>query len=275
MRKLAAFLLFFLLFVSPAFAVSVSIDNYPSSVTSDSFNVDVSVLGASAGQNYLRAEIYKGGTTNYFGETYSGSDWYGGSSGTSYFPINIVDSKTTASATLQVRIGTPTSTEFPGAGSYKLKIKRYTSSGNAAGSDDESIVDLTVNYSAPTTPTPTPKPSSSSSSSSSSSTTSLVKSPTFSKVSAPTASQVSSVNSTNSLVSRQNTNNSDKIATDFAKVRNVPPTRAPNGRVAVLGTSKKEFPFVITLILGALFSVVSAGIVIFRNWDKVKIWLEN
>lgn len=272
MRKLLVIFLLLCLFPSPAFAVSVTINNAPSSVSSDPFNVDVSVMGASVEQNYLRAEIYKDGTTNYFGETHNGSDWYRGSSGTSYFPINIVDSKTTASASLQVRIGTPSSTEFPGSGSYKLKIKRYTSSGNAAGSDDESVVDLTVNYSAPATPTPTSKPSSSSSSSS---TTSSVKSPTSAKISAPTIGQVSSVNSTNSLVSRQNTNNSDKIATDFARVRNISPTPAKNSEVAVLGSSKREFPFVAFLILGMLLMVIAVGVWVFRNWEKVKIWLGN
>jgi len=275
-RKLTAFLLFFLLYVPQAFAVSIAINNAPSSVSSDPFNVDVSVLGASAGQNYLRAEIYKDGTTNYFGETYSGSDWYGGSSGLSYFPINIVDSKTTASASLQVRIGTPTSTEFPSSGSYKLKIKRYTSSGNAAGSDDESVVDLTVNYSAPNTLTPTPKPSSSSGSSSTKTSSSTVKAPTPTKVS--TASNTSSSNASTSLTSsntKQTVNNSDKIATDFARVRNISPTPAKSSEVAVLGSSKKEFPFVAFLILGMLLTGSAAGVWIFRNWDKVKIWLEN
>lgn len=158
--------LFFLFFFFPqyTFAVTTSITNYPSTISSEPFLIDVSIVGAASGVNYLRADLYKEGTTNYFGETYNNTSWYGGSDGLMYFPITIV-SGATASASIQARIGTPTSSEFSGPGSYKLKIRRYTSSGNAASSDLQVPKDVQINFSTPTpTPTPAPGPTSSSTS---------------------------------------------------------------------------------------------------------------
>lgn len=157
---LVAFLLF--LFCLPltksVFAVSVSITNFPSSITSDSFTVNVSVLGASSGTNFIRVDLYKDGTQNYFGETYNGSDWYSGSDGKQYFPITIIDSKSTASASLQARIGVPNSSDYDNQGSYRMRIRRYTSSGGQGSEDpSNSAVSVAINVSTPT-PTPTPPP---------------------------------------------------------------------------------------------------------------------
>ncbi len=173
---LVAFLLFLFctFFAKPAFAVSVTITNFPSSIASDSFTVNVSVLGASSGTNYIRVDLFKDGTQNYFGETYNGNDWYSGSDGKQYFPITIIDSKSTASASLQARIGVPNSSDYDGQGSYKMRIRRYTNSGGQ-GSEDPNIsaVSIGITVSTPTpvptntptnapastaTPTPTPAP---------------------------------------------------------------------------------------------------------------------
>ena len=146
-------------FSSKVFAVSVSITNFPSSITSDSFTVNVSVLGASSGTNYIRVDLYKDGTQNYFGETYNGSDWYSGSDGKQYFPITIIDSKSTVAASLQARIGIPNSSDYDNQGSYKMRIRRYTSSGGQGSEDpSNSAVSIAINVSTPT-PTPTPMPS--------------------------------------------------------------------------------------------------------------------
>src|SRR4051794_40273609 len=103
--------IFFLLsfFVSPSvvLAVTITVDQIPQSVTTEPFTINVSVLGASQGQNYLRADLYKEGTSEYFGETYNGSDWYSGSSGAQYLPITVLDSKTAVQTPMQIRIGTP------------------------------------------------------------------------------------------------------------------------------------------------------------------------
>jgi len=115
----------------------VIIDNFPSEIKSEPFDVGVSVKGAKDGINYLRIELYKDGSTEYFGQTFNGKDWYGGSDGKSYLTIEIVNGS--ASATLKGRIIEPDS------GDFKLKIKRYTSSGSGSN-DTENPVALKINY---------------------------------------------------------------------------------------------------------------------------------
>ena len=83
-KILAALLLFWLFFASKAYAVTISITDIPSTITDAPFVLTASISGASAGTNYLRVEIFKDGTNNYFGETYNGSDWYSGGDGTLY-----------------------------------------------------------------------------------------------------------------------------------------------------------------------------------------------
>jgi hypothetical protein len=147
-------------------AVTININNYPSTISSlDPFQVEVAVSGATNATNYLRADLYKEGTTNYFGETYNGSDWYNGSDGKLYFPVQIQNAS--VSATISVQIGNPTNTDYQGPGTYKLKIRRYTSSGSQSSNDTQTPADLQITYlfSTPTptptsSPTPTPTPTS-------------------------------------------------------------------------------------------------------------------
>lgn len=117
-------------------------------------------MGASSGTNYIRVDLYKDGTQNYFGETYNGSDWYSGSDGKQYFPITIIDSKSTASAALQARTGVPSISDYDGQGSYKMRIRRYTTSGGQGSEDpNTSAVSVAITISTPTpTPTFTPQP---------------------------------------------------------------------------------------------------------------------
>jgi len=161
---------FFILFLFPQaiFAVTVTVDSYPPSISSAPFSLTVSVLGANAGKNYLRVDLSKEGTSPYFGETYNGNEWYFGSSGTSYFPIDIISSTSTASATFQAQVGELSSTSYLGPGAYKLRIRRYTSASSYAPSD---LYDITIDIPTPSptpdltaaptsnpTPTPTPTP---------------------------------------------------------------------------------------------------------------------
>jgi hypothetical protein len=158
-KKIFAFFIPLLLFVFPQkiFAVTIEISNYPTVVNTDPFNVSVYVSGPSDGKNYLRIDIYRESTTNYFGETYNGTDWYSGSSGLSYFAIDVINS--TASAILQGRVGNPSLTDYSGPGKYKLRIRRYTASGNPASNDDQIPVELDIQVATPTpTPTLTPQP---------------------------------------------------------------------------------------------------------------------
>lgn len=143
------------------FAVSIEISNSPSTISDSMFEVSVNVSGANDGTNYLRVDLYKEGASNYFGETYNGSDWYSGSDGLKYFPITIIDS--TASAVLKAQVGNPTSTKYPGPGEYKLKIRRYTSSGSSSSNDSQTPVSVQITYQTPSpeptkTPTSTPVP---------------------------------------------------------------------------------------------------------------------
>ena len=155
LRQVFIFLLFVILFVllsKPSFAVTLNITNYPNEINLDSFSVTASITGAATGTNYLRVDLYKNGSDNYFGETYNGSDWYNGSDGLQYFSIPVVKGST-ASATIQAKVGNPNATEFPANGAYKLKLRRYTSSGSLASTDTQTSVDVQI-----TIPTPTPTP---------------------------------------------------------------------------------------------------------------------
>lgn len=149
---ISLFALFF--FVTPVNAVTITISEAPASIGTESFTLSAFVDGPSPGTNYLRVDLYKETTINYFGETFNGSDWHSDSNGTNYFPITI-DSSGTASAQLTARLGTPSVTDYPGPGQYKVKIRRYTSSGNPASSDQQTPIDISITYAWPT-PTPTP-----------------------------------------------------------------------------------------------------------------------
>ncbi|MEK9201231.1 MAG: hypothetical protein AAB909_04645 [Patescibacteria group bacterium] len=148
---------------SPALAVTLTLSNTPSSIDLNQFSFSVFVDGPSDGTNYLRADLFKEGSTNYFGETFNGTDWHSDSTGTNYLPVTIQSS--TGSAQLTARIGAPSQSEYPGPGQYKLRVRRYTSSGNPASGDEQNIVDVAITYSQPTptsqpasTPTNTPVP---------------------------------------------------------------------------------------------------------------------
>lgn len=153
--------LFFLHFANPALAVTVSITDFPSTISQDSYTITASISGAATGTNYLRIDLYKDSTTNYFGETFNGSDWYGGSTYSQYFPVNI-QSGIVWSGTIQGRVGSPSSTQYDWSGVYKLRLRRYTSGGgNTASEADASAVTISISLPTPTltlTPTPTTAP---------------------------------------------------------------------------------------------------------------------
>jgi hypothetical protein len=147
---------FFLVsFTSPhkVFAITFDIESYPTIInTSEPFNIKVSISGVNTGTNYLRVDLYKDGTFNYFGQTYNGTSWYTGSVWNSYFPVTV--SGATVSATIQARVGSPTVTQYPGQGYYKLKVRRYTSDSSYSFSN---IVDVQITENLETqTPIPTP-----------------------------------------------------------------------------------------------------------------------
>ena len=150
------FLLVFFFVPQKIFAVTVSVISIPLSITQDNFTITASVSGAAAGTNYLRIDLYKDGSTNYFGDTYNGSSWYNGSDGTQYFPITIV-ANTIWNGQIQGRFGNPSLTDFDGTGTYKIRIRRYTASGNLGSGD--TLNSLGISILVPTA-TPTPLPTS-------------------------------------------------------------------------------------------------------------------
>ncbi len=158
MKKICIVLLCIFLFkIGRVYAVTTSILSVPSDITTDPFTVVASISGNISGTNYLRIDLFKENTTNYFGQTYNGSSWYGGSDGMQYFPITVTDG--IWSGSLQGRVSNPSLTEYSGPGSYRMRVRRYTSSGNAGSSDEQTVsVNITVNL--PTsTPIPTSSPS--------------------------------------------------------------------------------------------------------------------
>lgn len=159
MRYLSTFiiLLTLALFFTPmaVHAVQITLSNLPATISTDSFTLTASVSGALAGTNYLRVDLYKDGTSNFFGETLVGSNWYGGADALSYMPITL-QSGIAWSGQVQARIGTPSLTAYDGLGNYKLRVRRYTSSGNY-NSDEANASAVTITILVPTV-TPTPMP---------------------------------------------------------------------------------------------------------------------
>jgi hypothetical protein len=142
-------LIFNFLFLNPALAVSVTISDLPASVTDQPFTFNVSVSGAQSGTNYLRANLFKTGTTDYFGFTNNGTSFYNGSDYSQYLPITI-DSSGNWSGTLTSKVDT-SSNNYQGPGEHSIKVRRYTSSGSSYTWSNESLVTISL-------PTPTPIP---------------------------------------------------------------------------------------------------------------------
>lgn len=140
---------------SSVFAVTVNILEAPATISDEPFAIKVSISGAQAGTNYLRANLYPKGTTSYFGYTFNGSSYYNGSDYSRYLPVTI-DSTNTWSGEIQAKLD-KSSPYFKGNDFYNLKVRRYTKSGSSYTWSNE--VGVNIEDSTPTT-TPTPQPTS-------------------------------------------------------------------------------------------------------------------
>ncbi len=250
---------FFALFFSlskPILAVTVSITSPspPITITNDSFTLTASISGAATGTNYLRVDVYKEGTTNYFGETFNNSDWYSGSDGKQYLPIS-VQSGVILNGTVQARIGSPTATEYDGSGSYRVRIKRYTSSGSA-GSEDANNSSVAVVISIPTsTPSPTPTPTNAP-------TSTPTKTPT--PTPSPTPSPIPSLTITSAIATSSPTAIASVSGilgenTKEAKLAiSLSPSKSSN-ETKVLGATQTVWP-VVLLVIGIILVVFACGI---------------
>ncbi|MBI1863849.1 hypothetical protein HYS03_01435 [Candidatus Woesebacteria bacterium] len=150
MKLFFILLVFSLIFPKKIFAVTLTISDAPSQISNDPFEFNVLIEGARPATNYLEIAIFKEGTTDYFGQTWNGSGWYSGSDAKSYFPITIASSAST-SARLKGRV------EDAISGNYRLKVRRYTQSGNLASNDKITLVDLIINIKTPP-PSESPTP---------------------------------------------------------------------------------------------------------------------
>ncbi len=252
-----AFLVYFLFFNTAAFAVTITIPSFPSTITDDLFTLTASISGATAGTNYLRVDIFKDGTTNYFGETFNSTDWYGGSTYSQYLPITIVGSATW-SGTLQGRVGSPTSTQYDGTGTYKIRLRRYTSGGGYTASEANNSA-VTVAVSLPT-PTPTSSPTSTPTSTSiltQTTTPTVTKTPTPT----PTFSSSSSAKIQAVLATEASELSASSLPTDV-HVQN-------KEEVKTLGTEVNRIPQILFGIGVVFFG--SCGIVAFWIYRKNKI----
>ncbi len=262
MKAIIALLAFvFILIISckSVFAVSVSVINFPNEIKDEAFTVTASISGASLGQNYLRVDLYKEGTSSYFGETFNGSDWYSGSEGKLYLPVNI-DSSKIVLATITARLGEPEVNEYSGAGMYKLKLRRYTSSGNQA-SDEQTPADILINFLMPTPePTSTPAPVSQNS-------PTAIPKPTVSPTSSPNSlsAEILEENATDEPIFEEVLGKASESATLGALITPLE-TIIPGKKEIVLSARDNKIA-IILITLGVVF--ISACVILFF-WTYIK-----
>ncbi len=145
------FVLVFFAIPKQVYSVTTTLNPPPSVESNDPFLVNITVAGAGSGTNYLRIDLYKPETTNYFGETFNGTDWYNESLYTKYFAIN-VQQGSDWTGQIQARFGSPNSSQYDTGGTYKLRARRYTSSGSFNSTEaNNSAVDINI-----TMPVPSP-----------------------------------------------------------------------------------------------------------------------
>lgn len=262
------FILFSFSFYEKAFAVTVTLSDTPSSISSDPFSINATVTGASTATNYLRVEIYKEGSSGYFGETYNTSTWYNGSDGKQYFPISIV-SGVDWSGSLQGKIGSPSLSDYDGLGTYRLRVRRYTASGNPA-SDGDNSVSIAIVYPTQTpiptnTPTPTNIPTP---------TKTPTPLPTDTPTKTPTSTPTSLTSSTpTDIQKKMSPTNILGSSTKSAVVRlsTVTPTKKPFPTIRVQGVQTQQDFVPFFFIGGGFLLLISCAILTFRPQLK-KLW---
>lgn len=153
--------LIFCFFHAPAFAVAPTIINHPSSIDIDnSFTLSATMSGLSNNTIYrLRIAFAKTGTSDYFGSTFNGTDWYNGTPSPidySKFLTVTTDNNGAWEGDILGKVETGDSNFTTGSDTYDVKIGRYTQSGTSATWSN--IVAVSLVAPSPT-PTPTPTPS--------------------------------------------------------------------------------------------------------------------
>lgn len=259
--KLLILTIFLFFGFRPVFAVSVTISNVPAEVTDQPFSLDVSVAGVQSGTNYLRANLFPTGTTKYFGYTFNGTSFIKSSDYSQYFPITI-DSSGTWTGTIQAKLDSGSS-YFNGAGTYSLKVRRYTQSGSSYTWSNE--ITVAVNFSLPTpspspspTPTPTlsPSPKSSPASKKTTNTTSSTPTTSATPINSPATPEVKSILSKPTAV--------PKISYPIASVAAAATSASPSASPEVKSSKQINFlPWVGLILILAGFTVL--GYIYFRQ----------
>ena len=252
------------LFVKPVYAVTIALSQVPSSITTDPFTFSASITGASAGTNYLRVDLYKEGSTNYFGETNGINGWYGGSDYTQYIPITIISGQQW-SGQIQAKVGSPTATQYDGVGTYKLRLRRYTNSGNYTSSEADTtstIVAIVVPTLTPTPfPTNTPSPTHSPTPTPKTSTPTPTSKPTLTPTPKPTTKVATSTPTETSQNTEGGNNHSQEVLGDATT-----PTNHPTPTTAVLAADAKPNFVAISFFVTGGILFVSCAILLFHQY---------
>jgi len=255
--------LFFALFVQTANAVTISLSQVPSSIGVDSFTFTASISGAATGTNYLRVDLYKDGTSNYFGETYNSSDWYGGSDYTQYLPVIVTSGKAWIGQ-IQARVGNPTVTQYDGTGVYKLRLRRYTGSGSYTSTEaDTTSTIVAINF-----PTSTPTPQPTNTPAPTYSPTPTPKIPTATPTVKPTSSKLPTSTLTMDPSEREGGSNQSALGNQITPTD--VPTLSSGPTTAVLGASTHpNITAIIFYSLGGVLFVI-CGILLYRQYHGSK-----
>jgi hypothetical protein len=284
-------LLFCLAVPKTVFAVTVEVNNAPTSLNDEQeFIVSVSVSGASSNtNNYLRGAFYSDTSpTSYFGYTFNHlNNWYNGSPS----PID-------PHQFLQIQIGSDgswsgevkvkpdiSSSNFTGSGSYSFKIGRYTANGTSVSkwSQPNSLsinttdstatpVPTSVPTNTPTpTKTPTPTPTTKPSPTPKTPTPTKIPTPTPIKL-GPTVLPILIANDVQestkealptSILGESTESAASNISpTDNPKIKISPPEKKTTAFESSSGNLSK-----ILIGIGVIF-VISCGILAFRGYIK-------
>ena len=154
------FLFLFLFSSKNVFATSPQIVAFPSTTIGldQIFTISATMSGLSKNAVYrLRLALAQSGTSNYFGSTWSGANWYNGTPS----PINYADFLTiTTDATgawwgnMQGEVDADDPNFTTGNGTYDVKVGRYTQTGSSATWSDPVNIIISI----PPQPTDTPVP---------------------------------------------------------------------------------------------------------------------
>lgn len=248
--------LLFSFFVNPTntFASAPSIQTYPDTINIDtSFTIQATMDGLSNNSIYrLRIVLAAPGTSNYFGSTYSGTNWYNGTPSPidySKFLTITTDSAGAWSGNIEGKVEANDPNYSGGPGTYDLKIGRYTQSGSSATWSEIKQ----VNFIAPT-PTPTPTPTSKP-------TPTPTKSPTPTPTKTPTPTPTKAVTKTPTPKSSKISSKSVMGASDKSEEKT--PTATPKPK-------KSSAPSILPLfaIIGGSILLLVCAILVYFKMEK-------